>query len=165
MDYEKTPTCDCELCLLHTVRYNLILVSNPMWLTISPPPSDITPKKIINQYWLYIFGEIALACENMLCAIEFENLRMHFHILIAVKDKIKLYKVYNKLREQFICRIYRGGPDKGLHYLFKNISEAYELLDGQAPVVVFEDLKEYKAAIKHKYYLKSKPTNILEYKI
>lgn len=119
--------CDCDYCREYSYKYNLILKSDPMWLTISPPASDRDPSIEYNE-WLLDFEDLLKCADNILGVVEFANYRMHFHIMYSCKDNIKSYRLVNKFRRSSMVRIYKGAPKKGLHYLFKDINKITKLI-------------------------------------
>lgn len=137
---ELPKKCDCKHCEYYASDYDYILQHNPKWLTVSPPPSCEEPLKDYKK-WLQYFEKLQQCSDRMIAVCEFsDDYRMHFHILYNCTDKIKSYKLYNKYKISYICKIYNGGPEKGLHYLFKNISEAEDLLQGTTPIFTIKTL-------------------------
>lgn len=126
---ENTDNCDCEYCrnygdLISKIRHH----TKKKWLTISPPSPSAGSAQEHFDDWLKSFMMFRKFAEHLLGVAEFENGRLHFHIMYTVKDAVKEYKVLNKWRIHSMLRVYKGLPREGAHYLFKDIETALELL-------------------------------------
>jgi len=148
--------CNCEMCREYLIYYEKIKQNNPMWLTVSPPYNDKDPTAYYND-WLDDFEELLKCSKYILGVVEFANNRMHFHIMYSCDDKIKSYRLINRYRQNAVLKIYKGMPRKGLHYLFKDIEEAKELIPNQN--VVFSD--EHLVNRKRERKLKLKETRTI----
>lgn len=125
----------------YTDLYNLIKINGMRWLTVSPPRSDDEPESHLSD-WLEEFERFIPLCHNVLIVAEFASLRLHFHIVYDVKDKIKEYKTFNRWAKMVQCRVYNGEPKGGLPYMFKDIEEALLLL--KKPDYTITDIRSLK---------------------
>lgn len=132
-------SCQCVYCEKYRPLYDKIKSQGMKWLTISPPYNDIDPMKYYES-WTYDFEDFRkLAKEVIIVAELTKELRMHFHIVYSVKDRIKEYKVINGFRKGNQLRLYKGEPMKGMHYLFKDLEDIVELLN-ITPILTMDDL-------------------------
>lgn len=135
--------CTCYYCDKYYPTFVAIMSKNPMWLTVSPRADDRDPT-VAYKEWLNTFDKFRACSHYILGVVEFANYRMHFHILYSCKDEIKSYKLVNKIRTYSMVKIYRGGPKKGLHYLFKDIEDAQTLIPNDDVIFTVETLIEYR---------------------
>lgn len=156
-------------CKEHINRYTSIKYSNARWLTISPKSVDnVNPHDLSLFYIDKYVKELSKACTNMIMIVEFASERMHFHILLDVKDAVKYNVIVNTAMTYTQTRSYKGVPAGGIHYLFKDVHEALFILksvdhiiyikediaamiysDKQSNAVKRQELKRIKAEMKY----------------
>lgn len=124
---ENSDFCSCKYCFEYSIKYKIILSRKPKWLTISPRFSDKDPTLDYID-WLDDIEDLLKCSSHILGVCEFKNDRMHFHIMYDCTDPIKSYRIVNKFRQTCMVKIYDGGPEKGLHYLFKDIELSKSLI-------------------------------------
>ncbi len=135
--------CQCSLCLRFYDRYKAMIDSGKaVWMTISPPYNDMDPQLCYNG-WLSKFLEFRKFTSDVFGVLEMtDDLRIHFHIMYRLKDKIGQYKFVNSVRAmyrpQLQVKIYSGRPEQGIHYLFKDCEDAINYVDD--PVFCMETL-------------------------
>lgn len=151
--------CKCHYCLKYD--YLLKLISHhpkARWLTISPPaPMGGSAQKLFDD-WLNDFMQFRKFATTLIGVGEFANERLHFHILFTTKDHIKQYKVLNNWRIGSQIRIYDGLPEKGIHYIFKDIKKAKDLI--KKPVFTLDILD--KLFIRKKNTILDTKANIID---
>lgn len=155
--------CFCEYCVEYNIKYDIILSRNPKWLTISPRYSDKDPT-IDYIDWLDDIEELLKCSSHLLGVVEFANDRMHFHIMYDCTDPIKSYRVVNKFRADCMVKIYNGGPEKGLHYLFKDIEESKTLIPTVSTIFTDDMLDDRKKERKKQARLRLITQSLLERK-
>lgn len=128
----RPPDCDCEYCTEYRPLYDSIK-RRPRWLTISPPYSNIDPDDYLRE-WNEEFFKFRYFADKILGVAEIANGRIHFHFVYEQKDPIKEYRHLNTIRRDSMVRVYNGYPEKGLHYLFKDIEES-KMLFSLSPVI------------------------------
>lgn len=151
------PSTDCcEYCIKYKDLYKSIYDGpKGRWLTISPPYSGVDPCVLYEKWFLRISTFIKF-CSLFICVAEFANDRLHFHLCYKLKDMTKKIIVLNNIRVgikpnilnkgnqrvygdsgESACQIrdYEGRPEKGLHYIFKDISDTFEVLEN--PIIVY----------------------------
>lgn len=138
----------------YEATYRQIKDKNPRWLTISPPASDLSPKKDL-KIWMEMFiYDFRKYMNEFILVVEFKHLRMHFHVFYSRKDRIKEYRCINQLRKVSQVKVYDGEPAQGISYLFKDIDEATELLNGQPAIYTYNDVcknyKDYRKRLRQK---------------
>jgi len=128
MDTDDAKKCECHLCEVYKSTYDLIQADRPRWLTVSPPSDDGDPSNY-RDGWIDSFIQMLKCTANLILIVEFAQCRMHFHMCYTVTDRIKEYRLINGFRKTAQVKVYNGAPQKGLHYLFKDIEDAEQLLD------------------------------------
>lgn len=135
--------CLCKFCAMYKDLYDDILSSAPFWLTISPTFDARTPS-VANKEWWDELTDLLKCSSKILGVAEFNNERLHYHIMYSCTDRIKSYKLVNHWRLSNMVRIYKGGPKNGLHYLFKDIEDTQELLNINDIIITADALYAYK---------------------
>lgn len=112
------------------------------WLTISPPPRDLPFKKLYREHKEEFIEPLVNSCSDFMAFCEFSrpNMVMHWHIILHIKDKIKLerfiYKLFvNKIQHSDVLR---GEPLHGLPYLVKSYNRTQKRLT-EYPVCITRD--------------------------
>lgn len=111
----------CECCKQYDILYDSIKREGMRWLTISPKYSFEEPQKDFESMLDAILEMISKDSLMLGVAEMSEQLRLHYHIVYSAKDKIKEYKVLNKIRQISMLRVYNGEPKGGIDYLFKDV--------------------------------------------
>lgn len=120
----------CKYCNQYKSKYVKILSSKPYWLTFNPPiTGEIEPRLHYKYYMETYLQDILLSSDNFICITEFKYERMHFHIFLSRKDSVKYNIFVNKLMKCGITKSFKGEPLHGIHYLFKDIPDALEILE------------------------------------
>lgn len=132
MELEETLqecTKECKkYCKEYIKKYLNIKYGEPRWLTYSPKSASEVHPDDLHKYHTNVLKKLTYCSENIICVTEFKNERMHFHIFLDVKDKIKYNIFVNTLMTNSMARSYKGEPKGGIHYLFKDVEDALEIL-------------------------------------
>lgn len=158
MVIEKIPLCECELCEKYRPLYDQIKLEGMWWLTISPRPSEKEPDVDLEE-WLNEFTKMSSAIKSILGVVELTNMRFHLHIVFSQKDKIKCYKKINGFKLHNMVRIYKGEPEKGLHYMFKEYEETKEYLVRNDPIFdtdVLNNIKQIKKSVRELHQMQTR---------
>lgn len=159
MDYTTGEICYCDHCKVHQSEYNIISDRNrKIFLTVSPPADDSDPE-CYNRYWLDRFTELLKCADHLIGVTEFANNRMHFHIVYSCTDAVKSYKLVNTWAKEANCLAVKSMPKKGLHYLFKDISDSTDLIAN--PIFTLKSLETLKQS-KVKPKSRIKRPNVLD---
>lgn len=149
LDMELTAEiCECQFCTRYRCEYDAIK-HRPRWLTISPPYSHDDPDLDMKR-WYAEFFKFRYFADKILGVAEFANGRLHFHFVYELKDPIKEYKTLNRLRSDCMIRCYKGYPEKGLHYLGKDVDDAVEMFKEFTPVITTRSIETYHKSLQRK---------------
>lgn len=148
------PEICCESCERFRPFYEAVKL-RPRWLTISPPYSHEDPDDFLKG-WYEEFYEFRYFGDKIFGVMEEKQGRLHFHLIYELKDRIKEYRVLNKIRKNAMVRVYDGYPRDGLHYLMKDIDVALELCRSYSPVITSPRIEVY-----HKKRNKKSPNKLL----
>ena len=141
---KSSDDCECEYCARYRPLYNNIKNGHPRWITISPRYSDRDPEEDYRDFKEEILEPLRKAGVILGVAEMTDNLRLHYHLMLDEDDKIRSYKIINKTRGLCQVAYLRGLPEKGLHYLFKDMALTGEYI--QDPVFTTDSLSvEYRA--------------------
>lgn len=152
--------CNCYHCFDNRNLYNTISQSSPRWLTISPRADDRHPDKYLDV-WYEEFIKIRKFSSNILGVVEFENLRMHFHIVYSVTDRVKEYKTINSWRQTCQVKVYNGLPRGGLHYLFKSIEDTKQLISTNKYMITMDTIEQ--EIIRRGHKIRKSKIDVLDY--
>jgi hypothetical protein len=94
--------------------------------------------------WVSDFEEFLKFAEDVLIVVEMTHYRMHFHIMFSEKNPIKSFRTINQWRRNSMIKIYKGGPMKGLEYMFKEVDETREFLTEEQPAIIDKDILKYR---------------------
>lgn len=150
----QTCTDDCPFnsndetfCFEHFELYMKIKKNNPYWWTISPNLKEISsddPDEIQKYIFKTFLIDLPYCCTDCICVTEFKDGRQHYHLFLSISNVKRFQILHNEVSKHCgIARKYKGEPKDGIHYLFKDILEAYEVLDSSPINYVskFKDLQ------------------------
>lgn len=148
-EIEETLGCCTEACKPYCKqyinKYMSIKYATPKWLTISPKSvENISPDELFKFYLCTYLKNLVACSKDVLGVVEFANERMHFHIFLDVKDPIKYNIFVNTMSIYSMCRSYKGEPKEGIHYLFKEVDHAKELILYHPVIYTEEHLEKVK---------------------
>lgn len=100
-------------------------------LTISPAPSGRQPNIWLLWLWAKRIHEVlGPFCTDYVIYPEFDkSARLHFHGVFHVKDNVKYYKTFNKLRRHGYVKPEGKITDKWLEYMKKDEEEVRQTFD------------------------------------
>lgn len=124
MDMEKISNFTAQYIEQYSPLYESILQQGMKWVTINPDPKYLehySSNKILDQ-WLAKFKQLRYLAHEFILIVEISRaLKLHFHLVYSVKDKVKEYKMINTWKLEANVLYCFGEPKHQIGYLFKDI--------------------------------------------
>jgi len=157
--FDKGSACDCSYCTEHQAIYDKIDPKKAKWVTISPPDHGMDPDDFFKDWNEFFHSQLRYFGKNILGVCELKNLRQHFHIVYETTDNKKEFLMWSKIKKQCQTAILHGYPKGGIHYLFKDIQDSFDLLNVH-PIITEASIWQT-----HKIYQREKKLKLIEHDV